>query len=103
MLSAYGIMGIMLLVGRLLKDRKNKYYLRMTGCCYMVFLNITQAVFEEEIWFNFYFIVFAAFWIFLAYHDFKITKFFDLEFARIDRKTKESEKEIAEYFYNKRN
>ena len=101
--SAYGFMFVMLLVGNLLKDRKAKYHLRMTGYWYMVFLNITQAVLEEEIWFKFYFAVFTTFWIYLAYNDFRSTKFFDREFARLDKAGKELQASIDRGFYNRRN
>lgn len=103
LLSFYGIMAIMLLGGFLLKDRKNKYYLRMAGYWYMFFLNFAQTVLEEVLWLKLFLIVINLLWIYLAYKDFKSTKYFDREFARLDELRKESEARADDYFRHSRN
>jgi len=103
LLSAYGLMLIILLSGMLSKDRKTKYRFRMGGYGYMVFLNIVSVIFQEGVSTKFFYGVLTIFWLYLANKDFKSSKYFDQEFARIDNLENESKERIAKLFWDRRN
>jgi len=100
---AYSFICILLFLAWHLKDREIKFRLRIAGNFYMVFLNIVFIFDAETIWFKFFYGFFIILFLVLPYKDYKSTKYFDGEFARLDRQIKESNERIAALFYDRRN
>lgn len=102
-ITGYGGMLIILLTGMIFKGRKTKYKFRIAGYVYMICLESTLALFAESLGYSVYHVALVLFWIWLTYKDIKSSRWFELEFARLDRLREESDARIAQLFYDRRN